>query len=306
MIRSASQTPAQEYTSKRRHLLQARVAALLGIPALFYGLGAADVVSYVGMVFIDNLYLTVGLVWASLYVVVFVANLMLSAIQFLIDRRFEVSRGGLKQRLVDAAKGSGVGFLFGLALVETVFVAMHFPGDYTWLIAAAGASLLYALLVFAMPVLLPLFYRMTPIRNDQLAARLRTLVLQTGVRVQQVYEWQISGRTRRANALVAGMGQRRKIVLTDTMTQQFSDDEVEAIIAHELGHCAHNHLMKRALLRSVLFVPIFWAVQGLVSYRLVPGAERGWQNAAFVPVFWCMWLVLSLYGNLIMARVTRK
>lgn len=306
MFESESQTPAQKYTIKRKRLLQAKLIVLLGIPACFYAAGAADAVSYIGMSIFHNLYVTAGLVWASLFVVIFLANLVLSAIQFRIDRTFEVSRGGLEQRLVDAAKGSGVGFLFGIALIETVFMAMNLAGDRAWLVAAAGVSLLYALLVFAMPVLLPLFYRMTPIRDERLASRLRTLARHAGVRVQEVYEWQISGRTRRANALVAGFGRGRKIVLTDTMAQQFSDEEIEAIIAHELGHCAHQHLMKRALLQSALFVPIFWAVQQLVSYRLVPGAEQRWENAAFVPVFWCMWLMLSLYGNLVMARVARK
>ncbi|MGZ4814348.1 MAG: M48 family metalloprotease [Terriglobales bacterium] len=297
---------ARQYMNKRKAMMQWRGATLFAIPAAFVACGASDYVSSYSLVLARNIYVSAGVVWTALYLAMFLAGMPISVVQFRIDRKFDLARGDVKRRVIDSLKAHALGFVFGVAVVETVFVTMNLPGDYAWMWAAAGVSLVYAALVYVMPQLLPLFYRMTPLTNQQLAARLKILAQRAGVQVADVYEWHISGRTRRANAMVAGFGKKRKIILTDTLVHNFTEDEIEALIAHEFGHCAHHDILKRVLLRTALFVPVLWAVQAAILYQLFPGTEAGWSNPAVVPVFWCLWLMLTLYSNIAMAAVARS
>ena len=308
MLEKVSHTPelARQYMQKRKLPLQLRALSLFAVPALFVVCGASDFVSSYSLVFTRNLYFSAAVVWTALYAAMFVAGLPISILQYRVDRTFDLARGDPKRRLIDAAKANGIAFLFGLAVVETVFITMNLPGEYTWLLAAFGVSVIYAALVYVIPELMPLFYRMTPVTNQQLSLKLTALAHRAGVEFAEVYEWHISSRTRRANAAVAGFGKARKVILTDTLVQHFSEDEIEALIAHEFGHCAHNHILKRVLLRTALFVPVLWAVQGAILYRLVLGADGGWSNPAVVSAFWCLWLLLTIYGNLVMAAVARR
>jgi STE24 endopeptidase len=297
---------ARQYMAKRKTVLQLYGLALFGVPIFFAACGAADFVAVYSLSVTHNLYLSVAIVWAAMYAAIFGANVPLAIQRYRVDEKFDLVRGDMKQRLVDSAKANAIAFMAGLAVVEVVFVTMNLPGEYTWVVAALGVSVVYGGFVYLVPALMPLFYHMAPLRNEALAARLRNLAQRANVQIADIYEWHISGRTRKANALVAGFGRSRKVVLTDTMVESFSEDEIEALMAHEFGHCVHNDVFKRVLLRTVLFLPVLWAVQGLILYELVPKSAGGWSNPAVVPTFWVLWLALSLYGNLVIAAVARR
>jgi STE24 endopeptidase len=91
-------------------------------------------------------------------------------------------------------------------------------------------------------VLLPLFYRFKPLDRATLRSRLESLSERAGVPVLGVFEWSLGDKTRRANAALVGMGRSRRILLSDTLLAHYSDDEIEVILAHELGHHAHRDI----------------------------------------------------------------
>ncbi|HUN87331.1 MAG TPA: M48 family metalloprotease [Terriglobales bacterium] len=288
-----------------RILLEVRSFALFTIPILVAASGAADRISFAVLSFGVGLYPAVAVQWVALYAAMLAVELPISALQYWLDCRFQVARGSVGRRLVDALKANVFGFFFGLAVIESVFFAMNLTSDYGWVLAAAIVSLLHAVLVYVVPSLLPLFYRLAPLANSQLVFRLKALAQRAGVEVGDIYEWHISGRTRRANALVAGFGRSRKVIVTDTMLENFSEEEIESLIAHEFGHCAHGDIVKRMLFATLLFLPIFWIAHAIVTFQLVP-APAGWTNPGLVPVFWCVWLYLTLGTNLLKARLTRQ
>jgi STE24 endopeptidase len=124
-----------------------------------------------------------------------------------------------------------------------VYAAMALAPTAWWIIAGVVLALMGAVVVFVAPVvLLPLFYRFAPLADSELATRLRALATRAGVPVIGVYQWSLGDRTNAANAALVGLGPTRRVLLSDTLLDQYSPEEIEVIVAHELAHHAHGDL----------------------------------------------------------------
>ena len=108
-------------------------------------------------------------------------------------------------------------------------------------------------------VLLPLFYKFTPLDRESLRARLVSLSERAGVPVLGVYEWGLGEKTRRANAALVGTGGTRRIIVSDTLLAEYSDDEIEVILAHELAHHVHRDILTSLIAESALLLAAFYA-----------------------------------------------
>ena len=132
------------------------------------------------------------------------------------------------------------------------------PGGW-WLPAGAVFALLIIGLANVAPVvLLPLFYRVKPLDRDALCRRLLALAERAGARVLGAYEWGLADKTKKANAALAGLGATRRILVSDTMLADYSDDEIEIVLAHELAHHVHGDIWKGIALESALVVGGFF------------------------------------------------
>jgi len=117
-------------------------------------------------------------------------------------------------------------------------------------------------------VLFPLFYKFAPLQNDELRARLVRLGERAGTRVRGVYEWKLSEKSKKANAALTGLGSTRRIILADTLLQNYSDDEIEAVLAHELGHHVHGHIVKSIVVEAAVTLAGFWAANAALRYAI--------------------------------------
>jgi STE24 endopeptidase len=116
-----------------------------------------------------------------------------------------------------------------------------------------------ALAKIAPLVLLPMFYTFTPLERESLRARLVALSRRAGVPVLGIYEWGLGEKTRRANAALVGTGTTRRILVSDTLLSQFSDDEIEVILAHEIAHHVHRDMLKGLVAEGLLLLASFYA-----------------------------------------------
>jgi STE24 endopeptidase len=187
---------------------------------------------------------------------------------FALEHRYELSNETRAQWFRDQLKGLALSVIFGVAGASIVYWAIRTSPDWWWLLAAAiFAVLMVALVQLAPVVLLPLFYSFKPLDRPALVERLTRLTERARTQIAGVYEWALSAHTKKANAALAGMGRSRRILLSDTLLADYSDDEIEVVLAHELSHHVHHDLWRGVALQTVLlFVGFFVAAQALRAF----------------------------------------
>jgi STE24 endopeptidase len=162
---------------------------------------------------------------------------------FLLDRKYGLSSESFETWLADHAKALGVGLVLSVGAVVAVYASMRLWPDRWWIVdTGLFAAVAIALSRLAPIVLMPMFYRFTPLARESLRDRLLALSTRAGVPVLGVFEWGLGEKTTRANAALVGMGRTRRIIVSDTLLKDYSDDEVEVILAHELSHHVHHDM----------------------------------------------------------------
>ena len=164
---------------------------------------------------------------------------------FVLPHRFDQSNQDLKDWVMDQIKGLAIGAPLGLILLELLYLALRLTGDLWWLWTAGGLLVFNVLLINLAPVLImPLFNKYVPLGDEhqELADRLLKLAERAKTKVRGVFKFDMSKRTKSANAALTGIGNTRRIVLGDTLIDEFSTDEIETVLAHELGHHVHNDI----------------------------------------------------------------
>jgi STE24 endopeptidase len=188
---------------------------------------------------------------------------------FRLEHRFNLSNQKLRAWLWDETKGFLVGLVLACIIVELLyFIIRAAPQDW-WLIAWAAFLGLFVLLAQLAPVVLfPIFYKFEPLQNDELKSRLVRLSERAGTRVRGVYKWNLSEKSKKANAALTGLGNTRRIILADTLLDNYSPDEIEAVLAHELGHHVHKHILKSILVQAGITLAGFWAANWVLHYAM--------------------------------------
>jgi Zn-dependent protease with chaperone function len=191
---------------------------------------------------------------------------------FLLERRYGLSSEPLASWLADHAKAAGLGLALAVGGGLFVYFALSASPTWWWLFSAVVFMAATAGLARVAPlVLLPLFYKFTPLDRESLRARLVALSSQAGVPVLGVYEWGLGQKTRRANAALVGTGAARRIIVSDTLLAEYSDDEIEVILAHELAHHVHKDIPKGLAVEFALLLTSFYAASMALNL--------GWQRA---------------------------
>ena len=203
---------------------------------------------------------------------------------FRIEHRFHLSNQRLRSWLWDEVKGFLLGAVLATIVAEGLyFVIRQFP-QHWWLIAWVAFLGFFILMAQLAPVVLfPIFYKFEPLNNEDLKARLVKLSEKAGTRVRGVYQWKLSEKSKKANAALTGLGQTRRIILADTLLENYSAEEIEAVLAHELGHHVHRHILKSIAVQAGITLAGFWAANWVLHYAI----ER-----------WHMFETLSDFANL--------
>lgn len=155
---------------------------------------------------------------------------------FSLEHRFKLSNQKLGAWLWDETKGFLVSLVLASIAVEILYSIIRYAPQYWWAIAWAAFLGLFVLMAQLAPVILfPIFYKFEPLQDEQLKSRLVRLSEAAGTRVRGVYKWNLSEKSKKGNAALTGLGRTRRIILADTLLEQYSPDEIEAVLAHESG-----------------------------------------------------------------------
>lgn len=170
-----------------------------------------------------------------------------------LEHRYGLSNLTFWGWVKDELKGFLVGGGLALLGVEFIYWTMRSWPAYWWIISATAFIAFFILLANLAPVLLfPIFFKFKPIEDNELTERLLELSRRAGTRVRGVFEWKLSEKTKKANAALVGLGNTRRIILSDTLLEDFSAEEVEAVLAHEFGHHVRHHVARSIVVQTVV------------------------------------------------------
>jgi STE24 endopeptidase len=164
---------------------------------------------------------------------------------FVIEQRFGFNKMTLRLFVVDLLKGIALGLLFGVPLMLVVLWLMHSAGDGWWLYAWIVLVAFSLFMQLVIPTfIMPWFNKFSPLQDPALAERVERLLARCGFRSRGLFVMDGSKRSSHGNAFFAGVGNAKRIVLFDTLVQRLAPEEVEAVLAHELGHYKLHHIKK--------------------------------------------------------------
>jgi len=188
---------------------------------------------------------------------------------FRLERRYKLSNQRFPSWAWDETKGFLVGLVLGSVVVELLYYTIREWPQHWWMLAWALFMGLFILLAQLAPVMLfPIFYKFEPLDNDDLRRRLVVLSERAGTRVRGVYRWKLSEKSKKANAALTGLGATRRIILADTLLDNYSADEIEAVLAHELGHHVHRHILKSIIVQAAIAFVGFWAANWSLHFAI--------------------------------------
>ncbi len=174
-------------------------------------------------------------------------------IEFRLEHKFQLSNQKLGGWVIDNLKSLMLNLLLVGLFFELTYLLLRIAGEWWWLYASIFWIVFGLLIANLTPVLLiPLFYKLKPLENDSLKEKLTALAEKARTKLLGIYEIGLSAKTKKANAMLAGLGNTKRIILGDTLLKNFSDEEIEVIIAHELGHYCHRHIWKLLAISSLL------------------------------------------------------
>ncbi len=204
---------------------------------------------------------------------------------FVLPHRFGLSTQTLGGWFTDQLKSLGLGLVFGVAAAEVVYWLLRSYPITWWVWAAVFLVAASVLLDFVSPVLLvPLFYKLTPLDDPALVDRIRGLAERSGRRIAGVYTIDLSSRTTAANALFMGLGRTKRIALGDTLYAQFTPEEIVTIVAHELGHQVHHDIAAGLLVQSALLVAALYVAQLFLRWGVGAFGFQGPGDVAALPL----------------------
>lgn len=219
---------------------------------------------------------------------------------FELPHRFGQSTQSFRDWVLDQVKGALIGAPLGLLLIELLYLCLRIAGESWWLWAAGGLLVFNVLLANLAPVLImPLFNKYVPLGDEhrELAERLMNLARKAGTNVRGVFKFDLSRRTKAANAALTGIGNTRRIILGDTLIREFTVDEVETVLAHELGHQVHRDIFVLIGIGSAITLAgLFIAAQAMRAAVEAFG-YRGVSDPAALPA---LAVILGVFGLLTM------
>ncbi len=212
---------------------------------------------------------------------------------FLLEHKFKLSNQTFIAWVWENIKATLVGGVIGLPLLLVFYFVLETYGSLWWLPFAILMFIVSVVLSKIVPiVILPLFYKISPIEDEDLKERILRLSENVNLKVENIFQFNMSKNTKKANAAFTGLGKTKKILLGDTLTNEFTNDEIETVIAHELGHYKHKHIIINLIVSTITSFFTLYLLSVLYNVSLEWFGFKNIIEIAALPI-------LSLWGMII-------
>lgn len=231
----------------------------------------------------------------GLYIIYSVISLPFTYIEgYKIEHKYGFSTQDFKAWLKDWIKSFFVSFLLGAIVFEIIYLVTNISPTLWWLWLSVIMIIFSVILANLFPVLiLPLFYKTSPIENDDLRSKIKDICKQTKINVRGIFSINLSSKSTKANAAVVGLGNTKRILIGDTLIADYTEEEILSVLTHEITHYREHHVWWLILWQSCTTVVMFY-----VFYRIHPcfyqwvGFHKVSDIAAF-PLFGAIFAVLA-------------
>jgi len=213
---------------------------------------------------------------------------------YILEHKYGLSNHTFRSYFWEKFKAFGVGLVIGLPVLLVFYYLLRTFPEIWWLYVGVFMFLVSIVLGRLAPTLIfPLFYKFKPIEDETLAAMIRERCGDAGMKVEGIFQFDMSKTTKKANAAFAGIGRSKRVILGDTLLEEFDHDEIDAVLAHELGHFEMKHLWKMMAVGTVFtFVGLY-----LVSIAYSFWIEKlGFEDITQLAALPLLTLLFGIYG----------
>ena len=276
---------------------------------LFVALGySSAVVNYLAGYFSNSYLLFVAFVFAT----GIAASILFAPVnyytEFYLEHKYNLSNQTFLKYIIEHLKELLVSVIIGVPVLLFFFYVLNEFGSLWWLPLAIGLFIISVVLGRIAPVLiLPLFYKITPIDSaaggEELKERIERLAGNAGIKVQNVYRFDMSKNTKKANAAFTGLGKSKRILLGDTLLENYTQDEIETVIAHEMGHYKKKHIIKNIIIGTLSSFLTLFIIAFLYKSTIGIFGFNSITEIAALPIL-SLWaavigLIQSPFGNIL-------
>jgi STE24 endopeptidase len=296
---------AKRFTRTRVIIAECRLVALV---LLYFGLDlwySDSLGAAARRIGFDTYYGTIAAFWTLFYLLIFLVAFPFSWWLYSVARRYGVLTLRWGAWVRQTLKNLALQWTFGLIASLGLYASIAHLKQMWWLGAWIVIGVLLLVRTVWLPILvLPLFVRITPLGQTPLRERLFACARRANVSIGGVFVMEISDKATVANAIVAGMGPWRRVMISDTLLQGYSDEEVEALIAHELGHIARHHLLKRTLVLLGIYFAAAWVLHGVAAAGVF--ITKPLTSATSMPELMVGFGACAVYGGFLTTWIARR
>lgn len=226
---------------------------------------------------------------------------------YILEHKYNLSNQTLLKYFTESIKSTLVSGAIGVPILLLFYFILKEFGDYWWLVFASAMFFISVILSQIFPVLIfPIFYKVKPIEDDELKDRIKILAKDAGLKVQDVYSFNMSKNTKKANAAFTGLGKTKRIILGDTLLSSYSKEEIETVIAHELGHYKKKHIIKNIMFGTVNSFALFFIISMLYKISLDWFGFKDVTEIAALPLLTLWAMLIGLIQTPISNLLSRK
>ncbi len=214
---------------------------------------------------------------------------------YVIEHRYHLSNQTFIKWVWDKMKGLLVGLALGIPLLLAFYYFLQYTGENWWLYFSILIFAFSVLLARLAPVLLfPIFYRFTPLESEDIKKPLLDLLDRHNIEFKGIYSFDMSRETKKANAGFTGLGKTKRIILSDTLVDNFTPGEILVIFAHELGHYKKRHIAKNIIISGLVIFAMFYLCGQVYQYTITTMGFTGMADIAAIPVLFFYLTIFSL------------
>jgi STE24 endopeptidase len=228
-------------------------------------------------------------------------------LEFYLEHKYSLSNQTFLKWIWEDLKESLVGAAIGIPILLLFFFVLNNAGSLWWLPFSILLFVISVLMAKIAPVvILPLFYKITRLDDENLKERILKLSAGAGMKVENVYAFDMSKNTKKANAAFTGLGSTKRILLGDTLLSNFTADEIETVMAHELGHYKKKHIIKNILIGAVSSFLTFFLIAKLYDVSLIWFGFNNRIEIAALPLLMLWAMIIGVMQTPLSNFISRK